>query len=257
MQIKTKRVSHALCFISLLLYPALANAQSGTAAPEGQPREESTLGAGPASPESPAPAPALRPLAAPVLMPASPIPAALPSPPSVTSKFSATLYGFVEFDSILDSTQSFNDLAGNGTIVHGDSYAAKHDRVTFGARNSRLGFKLKGPESETIKSSAIAEMDFLGNQPQGSPSPAGSPAVSASSDLQLPLGFQVEGARKRDHQILGHRRDGLLGQPTAGFAQPGGFTGGVGIVLLHQPDLPHPPHGAPARDALRGHPGRR
>ena len=186
MQIKTKRVSHALCFISLLLYPALANAQSGTAAPEGQPREESTLGAGPASPESPAPAPALRPLAAPVLMPASPIPAALPSPPSVTSKFSATLYGFVEFDSILDSTQSFNDLAGNGTIVHGDSYAAKHDRVTFGARNSRLGFKLKGPESETIKSSAIAEMDFLGNQPQGSPSPAGSPAVSESSYFTSP-----------------------------------------------------------------------
>src|ERR1017187_1938070 len=60
MQIKTKRVSHALCFISLLLYPALANPQSGTAAPEGQPREDSTLGAGPASPESqdPAPAPA-------------------------------------------------------------------------------------------------------------------------------------------------------------------------------------------------------
>ncbi len=102
------------------------------------------------------------------------------------SKFSATLYGFVEFDSILDSTQSFNDLAGNGTIVHGDFYAAKHDRMTFGARNSRLGFKLKGPESESIKSSAIAEMDFFGNQPQGSPAPAGSPAVSESAYFANP-----------------------------------------------------------------------
>jgi hypothetical protein len=37
-----------------------------------------------------------------------------------------------------------------------------------------------------IKSSGIAEMDFLGNQPQGSPSPAGSPAVSESAYFASP-----------------------------------------------------------------------
>jgi hypothetical protein len=138
------------------------------------------------------PAPSAEPASAPMAAPApavvsaSPMPAPAPSHPSVMSKFSATLYGFVEFDSILDSTQSFNDLAGNGTIAHGGSYASKHDRMTFGARNSRLGFKLKGPESELIKSSAIAEMDFFGNQPQGSPSPAGSPAVSESAYFANP-----------------------------------------------------------------------
>jgi hypothetical protein len=108
------------------------------------------------------------------------------SPPSVLSKFSATFYGFVEADFIRDSTQSFNDLAGNGTIARSGSFAANNDRMIFGQRNSRLGFKLKGPESETIKSSGIAEMDFLGNQPQGSPSPAGAPAVSESAYFASP-----------------------------------------------------------------------
>ena len=129
-------------------------------------------------------APALPP--APTLVAASPAPPAPLSPPSVTSKFSATFYGFVEFDAIHDSTQSFNDLAGNATIAPSGSFGASHDRMIFGARNSRLGFKLKGPETETIKSSGIAEMDFLGNQPQGSPSPAGSPAVSESAYFASP-----------------------------------------------------------------------
>jgi hypothetical protein len=117
---------------------------------------------------------------------ASPVLAAPPSPPSVLSKFSATFYGFVEADFIHDSTQSFNDLAGNGTIARSGSFAANNDRMIFGQRNSRLGFKLKGPETEMIKSSGIAEMDFLGNQPQGSPSPAGSPAVSESAYFASP-----------------------------------------------------------------------
>jgi hypothetical protein len=84
----------------------------------------------------------------------------------VASKFAADIYGFVEFDAIHDSTQSFNDLAGNGAIAR-DNYAAKHQRTTFGVRNSRIGFKMRGPESDDVKSSAIMEMDFFGNQPTG------------------------------------------------------------------------------------------
>jgi hypothetical protein len=118
--------------------------------------------------------------------PSRPVPAAPPGPPSVLSKFSTTFYGFVEADFIRDSTQSFNDVAGNGTVARSGSFAANHDRMIFGQRNSRLGFKLKGPETEMIKSSGIAEMDFLGNQPQGSPSPPGSPAVSESAYFASP-----------------------------------------------------------------------
>jgi hypothetical protein len=104
----------------------------------------------------------------------------------VTSKFSGTLYGFAEFDAIWDSTQSFNDLAGNAAIARPGTYAGDHGRLMFGVRNSRLGYKLKGPDSDNLKTSALAEMDFLGNQPQGSPSPAGSPAVSEGSFFTSP-----------------------------------------------------------------------
>jgi hypothetical protein len=87
---------------------------------------------------------------------------------------------------ILDSTQSFNDLAGNGAIAHTGSYAADHERLTMGARNSRLGYKLKGPESENIKTSGLVEADFLGNQPLGAPAPAGTPPVSEGAFITSP-----------------------------------------------------------------------
>jgi hypothetical protein len=84
---------------------------------------------------------------------------------AVKGKWSPVLYGFVEFDSIRDSTQSFNDLAGNGNIARNGTYAAEHARTTFGVRNSRLGFKLTAPTIGEVKTSGVLEMDFLGNQP--------------------------------------------------------------------------------------------
>jgi hypothetical protein len=142
--------------------------------------------------------------------PPSPGPPAAPLPAQVTSKFSGTLYGFVEFDSIFDSTQSFVDLAGNGAInrAPATTFGANHGRMTFGARNSRLGFRLKGPETESIKSSAMAEMDFLGNQPQGTPSPAGSPAVSESSFFTSPTFRMRHFALKMETPVV----DVLAGQ---------------------------------------------
>jgi hypothetical protein len=131
----------------------------------------------------------------------TPLAHATPSPSNplvnVMSKFSATVYGFVEADGIYDSTQSFNDLAGNAVIVHTPApttatptptvvYGAENGRTTFSARNSRFGVKLKGPETDTVKTSAIFECDFLGNQPQGMPAPAGSPAVSEASFYASP-----------------------------------------------------------------------
>jgi hypothetical protein len=86
-------------------------------------------------------------------------------PQPVMGKWGTTLYGFVEFDAINDSTQSFNDSAGNAAIAKGGTYTGDHHRTTFGVRNSRIGFKLNAPEVSSIKASAVLEMDFLGNQP--------------------------------------------------------------------------------------------
>jgi hypothetical protein len=134
----------------------------------------------PAVPAEAPPEPPPPPAAAPLIMPPMDTPpppvmgTPLPPPPPpaphrelVGSKFSADLYGFVEFDSILDSTQTFNEIAGNAVIAKSSTFTGNHIRTTYSGRNSRLGLKLKGPESEDIKTSALAEMDFLGNQPTG------------------------------------------------------------------------------------------
>ncbi|MFO0579306.1 MAG: hypothetical protein U1A78_35340 [Polyangia bacterium] len=85
--------------------------------------------------------------------------------PGVLSKWDATLYGFVEADTILDTTQSLGELAGGTVIARPGTYAGDHGRITFTVRNSRLGFRLKAPEFHRVKVSATLEMDFLGNQP--------------------------------------------------------------------------------------------
>jgi len=142
--------------------------------------------------DAPPPAPPAPPAPPPVaaVPPPPPAPPAPPPAPAVTSKFAATLYGFVEWDSIFDSTESMNDLGGNAAIARPGTFQHDHHRLMESVRNSRLGFKLKGPETENVKSSAIAEMDFLGNQPQGSPAPTGSPSVSESSFFTSPT-FRV------------------------------------------------------------------
>jgi len=104
----------------------------------------------------------------------APAPAAAPSPAAqiipagmlaVMSKFNATLYGFAEFDGAYDTTEGLNDLVGNSLIARPDKYAGQHGRMTFSARNSRIGFKLSAPEWNGIKASSTMEMDFLGSQP--------------------------------------------------------------------------------------------
>jgi hypothetical protein len=39
--------------------------------------------------------------------------------------------------------------------------------MNYSARNSRIGFRFKGPETDVVKASGIVEGDFLGNQPTG------------------------------------------------------------------------------------------
>ena len=87
------------------------------------------------------------------------------APTLVLGRWSTTLYGFVEADSIFDSTQSFNDLAGNTQIARTGTYQSNNHRLMFGVRNSRIGFRLRAPEYHRVRASAMLEMDFLGNQP--------------------------------------------------------------------------------------------
>lgn len=85
----------------------------------------------------------------------------------VAGKWATTVYGFAEADSILDSTQSFADLAGNGQVARPGTYAGNHSRLQFGARNSRFGLRMKAPEVSGVRVSGVMETDFLGNQSLG------------------------------------------------------------------------------------------
>ncbi len=86
----------------------------------------------------------------------------------VIGKWATTLYGFVEADSIYDSTRSFNDLAGSSIVAYPGTVAGNNSRVTFGVRNSRLGFRLKAPEIAGVRASGVIESDFWGPSFQSS-----------------------------------------------------------------------------------------
>lgn len=110
-----------------------------------------------------APAPA-------VVAPAAPAPISVSLPTvasglAVTNRWAASLYGFVELDALLDSTQSFNELPGNSVLQRPGTYAGDNGRIQLTVRNSRLGFRLSAPEFHQIRANATLEMDFLGNQP--------------------------------------------------------------------------------------------
>ncbi len=145
----------------------------------------------PAAPVAASPMPSVPPgppvLPAPSAAATEPAPKVNPEAPletgpvAVKGKWSPVLYGFVEFDSMHDSTESFNDFMGNGAIANPTTYNGKHGRTQFGMRNSRLGFKLSAPESNGIKTTGIIEMDFLGNQPSN-PAQAGNTAAAAVTE---------------------------------------------------------------------------
>lgn len=92
-----------------------------------------------------------------------------PPAPAADGKPTLTFYGFVELDAIHDSTQGFQEPAGNAVVPRGGTFAGDHGRTMFAMRNSRLGIKLASPVYGGVKISATLEMDFLGNQPANPP----------------------------------------------------------------------------------------
>src|SRR5262249_14781262 len=86
-------------------------------------------------------------------------------PVPVLTKWTTTFYGFIEAQFISDSTESFNETAGNGAISRPGTYSGTHQRLTIAVRNSRLGFRVNAPEFHRIRTSAVVEVDFFVNQP--------------------------------------------------------------------------------------------
>ncbi len=177
---------------TLLFAAAPAFAQPSDTPPPTPTPPETTVPPTPPTPPAPPPTPPTPPPPENVAPPEPPV--TPPTPPAahptytVASKWEASLYGFVEFDMIKDTTQGLIDLAANSAIARPSTYAGDHGQVMIGARNSRIGFKLGAPTYDGIKATAQLEMDFLGNQP-GKPFDA-SGLVSESAFWQNP-GFRI------------------------------------------------------------------
>ena len=79
------------------------------------------------------------------------------------------IYGVVEWNLDLDSTRSFQEGPGNGLVARDGTYNAGVGRMIMTSRNSRIGFKMQVPTADGIKTTALFEGDFDGNQPASPP----------------------------------------------------------------------------------------
>jgi hypothetical protein len=107
--------------------------------------------------------------AMPVPAPA-PVPVPAPAPAGdastfIIGKWSTTLYGFVQTDAMYNSTQSFNDFAGNQQVLRPGTYGGDNGRTVFTARDSRFGVRLRAPAPTGYGFTANLEGDFIGSEP--------------------------------------------------------------------------------------------
>lgn len=76
-----------------------------------------------------------------------------------------TVYGFLQFDAIYDTTRSFPEDIGPRLVARTDTFNGTTGRTTFTAKNTRIGMRLEAPKVKNIKSTLVIEGDFYGNQP--------------------------------------------------------------------------------------------
>ena len=107
----------------------------------------------------------------------------------VMSKFKMSIGGFVKLDYVYNSTdlgQTAGMLApGSGLIPRTSSAAGQSDQSEFTARQSRLWFKVAGPELYGAKTNALIEGDFYGDYLPASSSRK--PAASECGWRTVPL----------------------------------------------------------------------
>jgi hypothetical protein len=84
-------------------------------------------------------------------------------------RWTVTFFGFVEADYISDTTRSYNDAIGSALVARNDTYQGTVGRTQFSMRNTRLGLAFSAPNMGSIRSSAVLEGDFFGNQPASAP----------------------------------------------------------------------------------------
>jgi hypothetical protein len=90
------------------------------------------------------------------------------APTFVLARFVTTFYGWLQGDFIHDTQRVVTDQWGGHptlNLANAASGAGVNGRTVFGARGTRLGFRISAPAVGGIRASGNVEFDFLGNQP--------------------------------------------------------------------------------------------
>jgi hypothetical protein len=145
---------------------------------------------------------------------------------------SASLYGFVEFDMMHDSTQSFTEAIVNNTMARPATLQGDNPRTQFTARDSRVGVSLVPPLYGRVRTSAVVEADFFGNQAPG----ATEDATYSAASLRLRHAY-VKFETPAVDVIAGHTND-LFAWGGAGFyPNTVAFLGVPGEIYHRDPQL--------------------
>lgn len=137
------------------------------------------------------------------------------------AQWKLTIYGFVEFDAMTDSTRSFTDSINSNILAHAGTQAASDGRTQVTIRNTRFGVTGSVPEIAGIKTSGVFEADFFGYDPNP-------PATSEGSFFNNPT-FRVRHAYVKLESAVGDLLAGqmyhLLGWQNYFFPASLGFLG--------------------------------
>ena len=145
-----------------------------------------------------------------------------PEPTFVVAKWKAKFYGFAELDTMLDSTQSFAEIQGNGIIVK-PGVGSNNGRFQETIRNSRLRFALESPDFNGTKGYGLIEGDFFGFDPNPAYS---TPAAGAPASQPSEAGFYTNPTFRIRHawvKIESPFIDVLGGQTWSVLGGAGGF----------------------------------
>jgi hypothetical protein len=201
---------------------------------ESKSAEKDAWAADEAAGEEAAPAPVAAPAAPAAIAPTpnAPAAAAAVAPTPKTSGVTATLYGFIELDMMHDSTQSFNDAVVNNTMARPESYAGQNPRTQFTARDSRVGLRLEAPAVSGVKTTALVEVDFFGNQAAN----ATEDEIFSAPSLRLRHAY-VKFETPILDVLAGHTHDLFAWGGNGFYPQTTGFLGVPGEIFHRDPQL--------------------
>jgi len=81
------------------------------------------------------------------------------------NQWKVTMGGFIELDTIYDTTRSLTEVAGSSALAKKGTFDGDNGRTQFSIRNTRLSFGVTAPVVDDWKTRGYLETDFLGYDP--------------------------------------------------------------------------------------------